>query len=329
MSKNPVISVIMSTYNCQDFVVKAISSILNQSFTDFEFLIADDCSTDKTKEIIEKLKDKRVKKFYNHQNKHLVETWNHLASIALGKYIVFHDADDIAHYNRLESLYRYAENNPNLVMIGSNYSRSFPKWKDRRISNYGLTDEEIRSAFANHKRVELIKPLIRKSVFDEMGGFRQFFSRRGWEDYDLYLRIMEKYEVGNIADVLYEYCYTPNSSSKIKIEKINYKNFFINEIGFFIHNQRKHFGYDALITDKLMGEFNSYLEKLEANFIQSPSMVYKKIARNQIANKDFFEAIKNIKTAIIVEKSISENWSLITFWCKSLLKSIIKYLSTK
>lgn len=322
----PEITVILSAFNAEHDIAKSVNSILTQSFQNFELLIADDCSTDNTKKIIEAFTDNRIRKFYNTNNKHLVETWNELAQHAKGKYIIFHDADDTINPKRLELLYNHAEANPNLALVGSNYLRQFPKWKETRKSNFGLTHYDIWTAFEKHKRVELIKPLIKKSIFEEFGGFRPFFSRLGWEDYDLYLRIMEKYEVGNISEALYDYNYTPNSSSKLDLNKINFKKLFISNIGVYLHSQRKQYGFDAIMDHSLLPEFNQFLKKLEDDFITSPELVYERIARNQIANKDFIAAFSNVKNYLSIRKDNSKTWSLFLFWLKSALKALIKYI---
>lgn len=322
----PEITVILSAFNAEHDITKSVNSILNQSFQNFELLIADDYSTDNTKKIIEGYTDKRIRKFYNSKNKHLVETWNELAQNARGKYIVFHDADDTINPKRIELLYKHAEANPNLALVGSNYLRQFPKWKETRKSNFGLTHHDIWTAFEKHQRIELIKPLIKKIIFEEFGGFRPFFSRLGWEDYDLYIRIMEKYEVANISEPLYDYNYTPNSSSKLDLSKVNFKKLFISNIGVYLYNQRIQYGFDAIMDHSLLGEFNHFLKKLEDEFIASPGLVYERMARNQIANKDFIAAFNNVKTVFSIEKNFTKTWSLFLFWLKSALKSLIKYI---
>ena len=93
----PKISVIMSVYNGDKYVHKAIKSILNQTFTDFEFIIIDDGSTDGTFEIINSFvqTDDRIR-FISRKNKGLVSSLNECLSLAKGQYIARMDADDIS-----------------------------------------------------------------------------------------------------------------------------------------------------------------------------------------------------------------------------------------
>ena len=99
----PTISVIMPVFNGEQFLSKAIESILNQTFSDFELIIINDGSTDNTKKIIEKYKaiDKRII-VKNQNNKGLTKSLNIAISITKGEYIARHDADDISLPHRFE-----------------------------------------------------------------------------------------------------------------------------------------------------------------------------------------------------------------------------------
>lgn len=98
----PSVSVIMPVYNGEDYLDEALSSVLNQTFHDFEFIIIDDGSTDDSIEIIKKYaSDERVK-FISRENFGLVYTLNEAISLSCGKYIARMDADDICHPERLK-----------------------------------------------------------------------------------------------------------------------------------------------------------------------------------------------------------------------------------
>ena len=96
--KEPSLSVIMGVYNGQPFLSKAIESILNQTFTDFEFIICDDCSTDDSAKILREFaaKDSRIRLLQNKQNKGLAATLNNCLNIARGTFIARMDCDDIS-----------------------------------------------------------------------------------------------------------------------------------------------------------------------------------------------------------------------------------------
>ena len=111
------ISVVMLTYNTEQYVAEAIESVLKQSFSDFEFIIVDDGSTDKTLSIVRSYKDERIKLIENSRN--------HIGSLNIGlnsassKYIARMDADDIMHIDRLKIQYAIMEEESSITVCGS------------------------------------------------------------------------------------------------------------------------------------------------------------------------------------------------------------------
>jgi len=117
-----IISVLTTVYNGERFLKETIQSVLNQSFPDFEYIIIDDGSTDKTREIIESFNDKRIKYYYYGENKgyfNLHNVVNFGLSKCSGKYIARLDADDICYPKRLQVQYDYLEKNKDIYMVGS------------------------------------------------------------------------------------------------------------------------------------------------------------------------------------------------------------------
>lgn len=100
---NPIISVIMPAYNSQNYIAEAIESVLNQTFTDFEFIIINDGSVDNTEEIILSYNDSRIKYIRNDHNLKLIKSLNIGIDLANGKYISRMDSDDILFPNLFES----------------------------------------------------------------------------------------------------------------------------------------------------------------------------------------------------------------------------------
>ena len=98
----PRISVIMPLYNAEKYVEQAINSILNQTYQDFELIIVDDKSTDKSYEICRRIKDKRIRLFQNNCNFGISQTRNIALQHTNGEYIAIMDDDDIAPLYRLE-----------------------------------------------------------------------------------------------------------------------------------------------------------------------------------------------------------------------------------
>ena len=116
MNNAPKISLIMSVYNGEDYLSETIESVINQTFSEWEFIIINDCSTDNTANILNEysLKDNRIKVHTNETNLRLPSSLNKALSLAEGKYIARMDADDICMPNRLQKQYDFMEANPNV-----------------------------------------------------------------------------------------------------------------------------------------------------------------------------------------------------------------------
>ena len=120
----PLVSVIMSVYNAEKFLNSAIESITNQTFTDFEFIIIEDCSTDKTLEILREFKEKdnRIKIIQKEKNegpKGFIKNLNLGLNMAQGKYVARMDSDDISLPERFQKQVIFLENNPEISMVGA------------------------------------------------------------------------------------------------------------------------------------------------------------------------------------------------------------------
>ena len=121
MPTNPIVSVVMPAYNVELYVEEAVRSILNQTFCDFEFIIVDDGSTDRTPEILRSFTDPRIRLLFNEKNEGNYPARNRGCRLARGKYIAVMDADDVALPERLEKQVRFMEGNPDVLACGTAY----------------------------------------------------------------------------------------------------------------------------------------------------------------------------------------------------------------
>ena len=119
---NPKISVIMPVYNTEKYVWEAIKSILSQTFSDFEFIIIDDCSTDNSYSICEKFADidKRILLLKNTENKWISYTRNKLIWLTTTNYIASQDSDDISLNDRLKDSYDFLRENTGYWVVSWN-----------------------------------------------------------------------------------------------------------------------------------------------------------------------------------------------------------------
>lgn len=115
----PLVTIAISIYNAEKYVVDAVRSVLNQTFSDFELLLIDDGSTDDSIPILREIKDDRIKIISDGENRGLVYRLNQSVEIASGKYYARMDADDIMHPKRLEKQIEYLKTNPRVDVVGT------------------------------------------------------------------------------------------------------------------------------------------------------------------------------------------------------------------
>lgn len=121
MDRRPLVSVIIPCYNCEKYVLIAVESILQQSYSNMEIIIVDDCSTDGTYSILKQIaqKDDRIKLLKHDINRKLIYTLNEMIDIASGEFIARMDADDIAANNRIEEQLEYMINDKECAVCGT------------------------------------------------------------------------------------------------------------------------------------------------------------------------------------------------------------------
>lgn len=203
------VSVIMPVYNAEEYVSFAIDSILNQTFTDFEFIIINDGSTDRTRDIIKRYKDKRIKFVNNEKNLGIVETLNLGLDLAVGEYIARMDSDDISLPDRFEKQIEYLDNHPDVGVLGTSYIQ---------FGNNVTEQKLIKKTHITYMDIVLGCPvahpsvLVRKSILDKYN-LRYRPEYKHAEDYDLWSRMIKYTHIHNLPDILLKYrCHGTNIS---------------------------------------------------------------------------------------------------------------------
>ena len=202
------ISVVTAVYNGEEYLEESIESILKQTFPQFEYIIVNDCSDDKTKEILEKITDPRVKVIHLEKKGGAANALNIAISHAKGTWIALQDADDVSVPHRLEKQLQFMKTNPGVVAVGS-LIQCIPG-KDM-IDEDTLRWEESFFNKKEHFRNEhfLSTPLCHgtgfysKSAFESIGGYDPSFKIA--YDYDLWTRMFEMGEISRVPEVLYQY----------------------------------------------------------------------------------------------------------------------------
>jgi len=216
------ISVLMCVYNGDVFLAAALESILSQTFTDFELIIVDDASTDKTSQILAEYaqNDSRVKLLKNTKNLGLTKSLNIGLKAAQGKYIARMDADDIAKPERFMTQYWFMEEHPTLAAIGSFVDVIDEFGKTLGEKKLAVSYEDIKSNMLFNNQFIHSTLFFRIDILKENGGYNEDFKKS--QDYDLMLRLCSKYPVANLTEKLVLFRLHGNSLSWINTDQQKY-----------------------------------------------------------------------------------------------------------
>ena len=194
------ISVVMPVYNGEQFVAKAVESILNQTFKDFEFIIIDNKSTDNSVKIIKSFNDSRITLIQNEQNFGIATSLNKGIKHSRGQYIARMDADDISYPNRLDEQVSFLEKNPGVSVLGTYASllnENGKIWESIKPPTVPTLRDWLWGSKVIHASV-----MMKKQDVLHVGGYDPKTYRV--EDYDLWLRMIIKgYVICTLPKELY------------------------------------------------------------------------------------------------------------------------------
>lgn len=251
---SPLVSVILCTYNDEAYIKEAIGSILNQTFTDFEFIIINDGSTDQTGEIIQSFQDLRIR-YVAQTNQGLELSKNRGLNLAKGAYIAYMDGDDISDNRRLEQQVQVLEQVPEIGICGTGLDFFPSAIGEHRIMPVSDTHIKTYSLFGtplNHPTC-----MIRKHLLNE----HNIRYKQGWlaaEDYHFMLQILEYTRAYSIPVSLYHYRWHDSNTSLKKV-KIQQKN--TQKISFLSFNQQLNMVLSEEEHEQLFQLFNATFYK--------------------------------------------------------------------
>ena len=201
MKDTPLISVIMSVYNEQEYIEDALRSILNQTEPDFELIIIDDCSTDDTVKIIEGLNDDRVILVKNEENCGLTKNLNKALTMTKGEFIARMDGDDISMPDRSRIQTEFLNSHPDIMLISCN-TATFGEQK--LVSDISGTPGELKCSML--LRPVLAHPgfMFRRELYEEYG-FTYDEHFRSAQDYDFAARVTRRFNIAVTPEVLLQY----------------------------------------------------------------------------------------------------------------------------
>ena len=198
----PLVTVSMPAFNSERYIGEAIESILAQTYQNFELIIVDDGSTDRTREIIEGFTDLRIIKVYSDRNRGLITTRNRIAQLAKGKYLALLDADDRAFPERLALQVAFLEAN-NADLCGADH------WTLNQVSGQLKSSKQRHSNADIHALLSVCSPVCNPAMMGRLDIFRQFPYKASYlhaEDYCLWTEIaLAGYRFANIKKKLITY----------------------------------------------------------------------------------------------------------------------------
>jgi glycosyltransferase involved in cell wall biosynthesis len=193
----PSLSVVMPVHNALPYLEEAIASIANQTFTDFEFVILDDGSTDGSTEVLRAwaAKDRRIRLVEGGTRLGPAGSSNRVVAEARGTIVARMDADDVARPDRLERQFALLGEQPDAVLVGSLWDVIDERGRKVREADCSRLLRVSPFAPFSHPTI-----MFRKEAFDRVGGYRAEADR--WEDVDLYLRFANAGRILVLAEAL-------------------------------------------------------------------------------------------------------------------------------
>ncbi len=232
----PLVTVLMPNYNNEKYLTEAIESILNQNYSNFEFVIVDDCSKDNSLEIIKKfaILDSRIKCYKNDVNFGIVKTRNKLLGLVSenSKYIAIFDSDDISTKNRLEKQVSFLEKNLDFGIVGSNLVIIDENSKIIGKRSYQFDVQKIKFIKSPFAQPSI---MFRKNVISSMSYSNKFDV---CEDYDLWFRILSetngknlnfdglKYRISSTQEKSTNLKKTIKNTLLVKFKYLKFKHYF-------------------------------------------------------------------------------------------------------
>jgi len=324
------ISVIMPVYNGERYLREAIDSILDQTFSDFEFIIINDCSTDSTEDIIKSYSDDRIKYLKNKKNLGVAETLNRGLDIAEGEYIARMDADDISLPKRFEKQIEFMDKHQEIAVCGCEVKLFNDSIDEKAYTVFGPESMKINLLFASclaHPSVMMRRGVIEAEHYRYDGSFDKI------EDYELWTRIVMKHNIDNVHGVLLNYRihgsqvtnnYTPEHHKKGNKIRLNY----LSRIGTYgAENENE--AYFAFCNGKIENKDQIFdLASMFNRIIEANNKVGffdKSILEGYLKNLIMSQSVK---LTMGEKKRISEKFGFVPFtdWIKHDIKQSIRTL---
>ena len=210
----------MNCHNGEQYLEQSLKSIISQTYSNWELIFWDNLSTDKSKDIVESFKDKRIKYFSSEKFLKLYEARNQAVKKAKGNYISFLDTDDYWLKDKLEKQINFKRKNEKYKVIYSNYYILNENNNRKRIRSNFLPSGFITKNLLENYVLGIVSILIEKEIFDNYS-FNKDLEIIG--DFDFFINLSKKYKFGCVNEPLAVYRWHNENYSKKKIDKYAYE----------------------------------------------------------------------------------------------------------
>lgn len=331
--EKPLLSVLMPVYNCEMYLKEAIESILNQTYSNFEFIIINDGSTDGSKILIESSKDDRIRYIENKKNLGLIATLNKGIELSKGDYIIRMDADDFSYPNRFEKQVIFMQENPEIDISGTWFLKS-----DRVNKNTNPTSfEECKLHLINNSVLCHPSVIIKKDSIQKKGlKFKDLALHA--EDYQFWIDAVKAgLKISNLPLVLLNYRIHSMqiSSAKADIQKqtvndirLEYAKFIFGEI-----IEKNNEIYIQLLNESI-SEYALYLKAKQLVYeLLQVNLISCKIKQRNL-NLLLCNHLRRIATKVYSKNKNKFSFLLniifdINFYSKSNIKILLSYKKIK
>lgn len=213
MQDSDLISIVLPVYNGEVYLAESIQSIINQTYSNFELIIVNDCSSDNTEKIVKDFmnKDERIILVNNKENQRLPKSLNIGFNVARGKYLTWTSDDNIYHPFALEKMLMYLKTHSSIGMV---YADMNLMDKDGNIIGNRISKDN------DYFKYNCIGAcfLYKKECKDVVGEYNS--ERFLVEDYDYWLRIAKSFKIGHLPEFLYKYRFHNNSLTFSRMKQI-------------------------------------------------------------------------------------------------------------
>lgn len=302
----PSLTVIMPVYNAAPYVGEAIESILTQTYGGFELIIADDGSTDDSRESIQGYRDQRIIISHNSNNLGKTATVNRLFRMASGYYVTIHDADDISEPSRFEIQLKKMRSDPMMVFCGSNFSVVNTSGNLLGTSNLNVNDSDLREGLFLRSQFHGPTVIFKREAAMKLDEIYRPFFRDYNEDYDFLFRLSEFGTMANCSEVLYKYRITQSSlSRKLTVQKrVSVK------LVQYLARQRQINGTDDIVCGRI-DSLERKLEELAEPYNQDKSLIFREQAELDTYYGFYRDGLRSALRAVRTAPTVLKNYRLV------------------